>query len=324
MRSWATFGKFLISFALGGYIFAYHIDFSSFMSVVRKVAPVDFMLVLLFHLLQRFLTAFQMREYFSQLHIPLRTLAIFKIQLISSFYALFMPGDMVAGAVSWGYLVQEDGTKKAQFAAGLIYLRLVNLLTLIPFAALGVILEPRLRNQTIFPYFLLSILVLLAIASPLCIRKVSLIWEHALHTLFSFVPRSKTASRLTQINATLWDAVRVNYQMTLRQKLYLWTLSFAINGIGIIFVYLSAKTAFVQMPWTVNLWLTPLMTVIHSLPLTINGTGLREISLIYLLNTLYGIPNEAAMLLSAIVLVISILVGLWGGFYSLTFRTGKR
>ncbi|MHA2013516.1 MAG: hypothetical protein ACTSWG_14195, partial [Candidatus Helarchaeota archaeon] len=62
--------------------------------------------------------------------------------------------------MTW-YLLSKDNGKRAQVASVIVYLRILNLITLLPFALLGIYLEPKLKAYNIQSYVLVFGLLLL-------------------------------------------------------------------------------------------------------------------------------------------------------------------
>jgi uncharacterized membrane protein YbhN (UPF0104 family) len=64
------------------------------------------------------------------------------------------------------------------------------------------------------------------------------------------------------------------------------------------------------------------MIVVHMLPLSFGGLGVREITLVYVLNTLYATSAESVLLLSMITLLATTLLGLAGGLWNFLLAAG--
>ena len=89
-------------------------------------------------------------------------------------------------------------------------------------------------------------------------------------------------------------------------------------------MYLALITVNIEVPILTATWLVALLTIITMLPITIAGIGVRDISLIFILNKFYAIPPESAVILSTLLLSIGMIFFgvILGGYYAVTF--GKK
>ena len=67
--------------------------------------------------LERYMMAFQLRRISDGLGMGLSTAQIFRINIITSFYELFLPGSVVTGAIRWYKLSQLSKMKIPTLAA---------------------------------------------------------------------------------------------------------------------------------------------------------------------------------------------------------------
>ena len=69
-------------------------------------------------------------------------------------------------------------------------------------------------------------------------------------------------------------------------------------------VFAALWFAGIAIPMQASLWLHAVITIIHSLPFTFAGTGLREITLVGLLQILFDVPSGSAMCFSLVILLV--------------------
>jgi uncharacterized membrane protein YbhN (UPF0104 family) len=88
-------------------------------------------------------------------------------------------------------------------------------------------------------------------------------------------------------------------------------------------MYYTLEMVNIHLPFSVAPWLLALVAIIAMLPLTIGGIGVRDISFVFILQELYGVPAEASLLASMVILLIgSIFFGaILGGYYALTYQS---
>jgi glycosyltransferase 2 family protein len=94
-------------------------------------------------------------------------------------------------------------------------------------------------------------------------------------------------------------------------------LSFAIQFISVVIMWLAALSIQIEAPFYVFLIFIPIVNLTIMIPLTINGFGLRE-SIYYLLFSQIGLPVETSVTLALLNFLIVTLASLPGGVaYSL-------
>lgn len=89
-------------------------------------------------------------------------------------------------------------------------------------------------------------------------------------------------------------------------------ISFIVQGLATLQVILLSIAMTLPVPWHAYLVVVPLVTLLTMLPLTVNGMGVREGSLILLLSS-YGVTDEQAFALGLGWFALSLGVGLIGG-----------
>ncbi|EDN70196.1 membrane protein [Beggiatoa sp. PS] len=151
---------------------------------------------------------------------------------------------------------------------------------------------------------------------------MTLLTESILSYLISLIPIKKLSTRLLEANDNVWNSVKISQAMPLNFTFKVITLSLLSQILAIIFMYYALEMVNIHLPFSVAAWLLALVAIIAMLPLTIGGIGVREISLIFILNELYGVPAEASLLVSTVILLIgSIIFGaILGGYYAVTYK----
>jgi len=185
-------------------------------------------------------------------------------------------------------------------------------------------LEPKLKAYNIQSYVLVFGLLLLIMLLPFFWHRLTLLTESILNYLISLIPIKKLSKRLLEANDNVWNSVKISQAMPLNFTLKVITLSLLSQILAIIFMYYALEMVNIHLPFSVAAWLLALVAIIAMLPLTIGGIGVRDISFVFILNELYGVPAEASLLVSTVLLLIgSIIFGaILGGYYAVTF--GKK
>ncbi len=308
--------KITLTFFLIYFIFQKYIDTDAFIGTIKKISLIYLPLLTIIVIVNRLIMAYQVKFGLRIYQIYTSTFRVLKIQFVSVFYSMFLPGDLVAGAISW-HLLSKDTGKRAQVAAILAYIRMLNLLTLLPFAIVGLISEPFLIHMNLHvPIIAVGILLVLAML-PFIWPPATFIGErisrwvlHALHL-----------KRLESAAINLWQSIHICTHMATKNLIIIIALSFGIQFIGIVILLFMSQIAGIILPITMILWLRALITMIHLLPFTLAGIGVREISLLYILQEFYSVEPEKALLLSSLIFVfIFVLVALPGAIFTLRLK----
>ncbi|MDX1541622.1 MAG: lysylphosphatidylglycerol synthase domain-containing protein, partial [Geminicoccaceae bacterium] len=99
-----------------------------------------FSLALLVYVTEIVAMAVRIRILTGQSSMPLSTGAILEINLVASFYALFVPGDLAAGAIRWYRMSRPSGQRAEAFAA-ISFARLIDTIGLFALGGLAFLLD---------------------------------------------------------------------------------------------------------------------------------------------------------------------------------------
>jgi len=125
-----------------------------------KIWPLLFSLLVTF--LMRFLWAYQISITQPPMDMHFSVYAIFRIQMIATFYSLVLPGDLLAGGVSW-YKLSRPGRKYVEAGALLIFFRLVQISCLVFIGLIVALWDPQIGSpefRTLIIIGLLSIIIM--------------------------------------------------------------------------------------------------------------------------------------------------------------------
>ncbi len=314
--------KLFFSFGIIIFIIHNYINIDDFIKTVQGInySILPFLFILIY--VTRILIAYQTKISFTPFNINTNTHDIFRIHFISSFYSLVLPSDLAASGITW-YLLSKENNRRAEVASAIVYLRILNIITLLPFALLGIYLEPKIREYNIHVYVLAFGFLLFIILLSLFWHKLATIIESIFNYLIQLIPLNKLSKRLLEANLNVWNSVKIIRKMPIKFFVNIIILSFVFQLLTIISTYLVLEMVNIHLSISVSAWLTALLTIIAFIPLTISGIGLRDLSLIYVLQEFYLISPESSLFLSTVILLITIFFCVFfGGYYAITF--GKR
>lgn len=316
--------KVLISTSLIIIILYKYVNVSNLTQVFKNTNFFIFPFLIFLVFLTRLLIAYQTKISLIPFNVKTCTSDILKVHFISTFYSLALSSDLIAGGITW-YLLSKENGRRAEVASVIVYLRILNLLTLLPFALVGIYLESKLEIYHIQWYVLWLGFLLLLMLLPFFWYRLTLVVENTSNYIILLIPVKKISKRLLEANYNVWNAVKINQAMPLKFSLKIIALSFASQLVAIVFMYLTLEMVNIHLPISVAAWLLALVAIIAMLPLTIGGIGVRDFSFVFILKELYNVPSEASLLASTVILFIGTLFFgvLLGGYYAVTLSKQK-
>jgi hypothetical protein len=315
--------KLTITVGLLVFIFYRYIDLGILIQAFGQISYIYFIVVLLLALLYRLVLALQMKLFFNSVSdFKFSTWKIFKIQQIATFYGLVLPGDIAGGFVTWFYFAGESN-KKADSAAVIIYTRLINIVTLLPFAAVGLLLEPRLRGTGLSDVIIILLVLSALLMVPFLWKRSSQFLNNICIKIINIIPWTKVKTYLLKMNGVFWDAI-ISCNSTGKKNLfYVFALSFFTQIIIISSTDILMQMVGINLPLSVSAWMIAVLVVVQLLPVSLAGIGVRDISLVYLLGSFYLVASEKALVLSTFFLIFTLIFAVLGGFYYLLHKRNK-
>ena len=302
-----------------GYIFYRYVDVSHLWTDLTHAHLVWLSGAVLMHILIRISQAYQTMINVNYYGMGFSLFDITKFQLISSFYAFVLPGDIAGGGVTWRLLSRDNGLR-AQAASSIVFLRLLNLSAFVPFAALGFLIEPALEKSGLGIY-LLFVTVFLAIFMLPFIS----------HTMGSFVEAIGSRfilalpwKRIHEAYANFWYSVKLISDMPGKLIFSIIWQAVLAQCLAVVLFYCCALSVGLNVPFSVFLWIRAIVAIIQLLPITIGGLGLREFTFIVLLQKLYHVEPVQATSFSLTVFITTFLLGGIAGAYFVVFDKRKK
>ena len=294
------------------------VDPGTFFALAEKTAVLPIIACFASLLAGRWLQAVQIRIALSAGGIDAGVAEIFRAQLIATFYTMFLPGDVVGGGITW-YLLKRLRGGGAMIATILVYVRLVFLVSAIPFVVFGLLIEERLHSAPVLVALTMVSAATILVALPLISRSAAAAAGRLLSsTSAKFGKHSAWMQRILKL---LQDCVTTCASASVRSVAAVFTLAIVLHLIGAAGFWFAAEASHANVPIHAFLWLWPLMLVVHMLPISLGGLGVRELTLIYVLNALFATSAESVLLISMIGLLATTLFSLAGGIWSAVLAT---
>ena len=236
--------------------------------------------------------------------------AICRINFITSFYSLFLPGYLAGGVIRWHRIARHD-RKPAQALAIVLFGRVISTIVSVAIGFTCWALDERARSVPAYGIALAALFVSLLIAYWLLFtgRNASGLahWLGRQHWIPGMVSSKlgkvlHAASRFDQLGAR-----------RLASTIGLLTVH---ELIGILSFYWLAVALHLPLSFVATGWIRCYIALITMLPLTIMGIGVRDGSLIFILRT-YAISPALAVGYSTLLLGRTFILGLLGGLCEL-------
>lgn len=232
-------------------------------------------------------------------------LKLFKYHFFGLFIQLFLPSTL-SGDLVKAYRLSKSGDNKLESYSSVMFARLMGLILYIVLGILVMIVFP--RTMLILPLYL--------IIATLCIY-VAMIGI----IIFVFMPRfSEKVSQFFSFRLWKkgWDMIRsmqqsfIEYRNYRRTLLYSLALTFFIY-LSMILTTITTFMSFHQyLPFSLVFAYTPIIYIVQLLPLTPNGTAIREWSMLLFYQT-SGITNESIIMYAIVGYGSVVIVNLLGG-----------
>jgi uncharacterized protein (TIRG00374 family) len=296
--------KAAISIGLLGYLVS-QVPFVDVMSAIAGAQVPEVASAIVLGMMARHAEASRMRLLTHRRGIPLSTWDILRINLTTNFYDMLLPGDFAGGVIRW-YKLALAGNNAGRALETLIMNRLAQTIVLVGSGLVFWMLDGRARAHGAVGAAiaaLLGVLMLLqwSISQPAAIAK----WTR-LSLRASFIPEYIEALLVRVAQST--ENGGVSHPPAVR----LWGLTLVAEALALLSFYLLAVSLRIDLSLVSMGWVRCVVAIATMLPLSISGVGIRDATLVYLLNP-YGVGAASAMALSFLLLGRRILTGLLGG-----------
>lgn len=294
----------LITIALLGYL-ATIIPIKDIVNAATHISLSYVALALAVSLFVKFLHSVQMSWILGRQKSSLSILNIYVINLITSFYTLFLPGTLAGGAVRW-YQFTKSGVKAESALAAIIFSRLFEVSLTV---GMGVIflatdfgkLEGAGQVVTLVGFVLFLLLM------------YWLLFNRAAHVFIrSLLARFWFGKAINKKVLVLLDALAKYDSLGFRFHIKLCLMGLCRFLISNFAIYLFALSLGIGVSFVTLAWIGALFSLLLMLPISISGFGVREATFVLTL-TQYGVPAESALLLSLLLFIREVFIGCIGG-----------
>jgi uncharacterized protein (TIRG00374 family) len=253
------------------------------------------------------LSAYRLQILTNKQGMSLSVSQIVKINFVTSFYGLFVPGLLSSGVIRWHKMTIVDKKRTEAFAAiafGRLHYTIIVVVLGIMFLALDMSYGPRNLSILIFFCLLPALFIIYFIGfSP----KTLIVFEKLYHGAGKIIPYS-----VYNWIKNIFISTTQYHSLSLRSWSSITVLALVENLLGALMVYLLAMAININISFINIGWIRSVIIIFTTLPISFSGVGLREGGFLVLLGT-YGVPGEEALALSFLVFATVLFLAGIGG-----------
>ena len=234
---------------------------------------------------------------------------------LGTFYALILPGELVAGVAKWADLSAATGDRTKVLSAMVltkVALAIPPLLT----GSVALLANNPLPTNSLTVAAAATAFVVISTTALLLNPATGQRLNDAMVSILRYgpgflrLPGERLVSSLASFRKMRWT----EYFVVL-------CLSFAVFGLNILGMAFAATAAGVSVPVTALFWINLILFITRLLPVTIGNLGIRE-GVLVLTFGLYGIGAAPAVLVGLLMFSSVLFVGFLGGIYQLAIASG--
>jgi uncharacterized protein (TIRG00374 family) len=255
--------------------------------------------------------------FLKMLHLQVPLAETTRLFFIGAFFNQFLPGTTGGDVVRVLYLMREHPEHRT---AGFLSVAVDRLLAMLVLVAMGLAFawgraEWFAQSLTVGNTMKIFAIILFTMALGLAASFV-LTKRHLVERLPSGMPFREAIVKLS----TLWQLCIENRREALLGAFY--TIPMLVTFFAAFYFVARAFTPKVNFLDMMSIM--PLVTAISSLPISLNGIGVREALLDELLHELCGVAKGTGMLVSITGMVVYLICGLPGGWFYLSRRRREK
>jgi len=290
--------KLVLASALLGLLFHF-VPMDEVGTAISAVSPGILVVAVLLQFLMRVVATPRMHVITSNQDMTLGYIQLFRIQLISQYYALMLPGTLAAGGATWLKYVQAGAGMSAAIAAVTLN-RGIGTLVMLVTGGIAWLMDRGHVNSSG-----MAVLVMLCAALMLA----------AIFGRVSWTPSggdvSRTSPWLGWLRGFL-NRLLLFQRVSPTGKLVVLASSLAHEFVGALTIWCFALAVGLSLDLRTVFWMRAALQVVLMAPMHIAGLGVREASLVGL-GALVGVPPAMALAWSLVIFAGSLVVSAVGG-----------
>jgi glycosyltransferase 2 family protein len=231
---------------------------------------------------------------------------IVRINFITSFYSLFLPGHLAGGVIRWHRMSSHD-KKPAQALATILFTRMLSTIVTVVVGLACWLLDPVARRTLGFGLGFTVLLLGLLIAHWLLFNSGRAHWLASWLGGRSWLPKFAA----DKIGKVLVSVDKFG-ELTFGRLAGTGALLVLSELIGILSFYLISVAMHLGLSPVSIGWVRAYVTLLTLLPISIMGVGVRDGSMVVMLRA-YAVAPALALTYSALLLTRTVVLALLGG-----------
>ena len=237
---------------------------------------------------------------------------LYKLNLISQYYTLILPGQIAGEAVKT-FILGRNNKDIEGIAVSVIVDKITGFLGLFILMVIGLLLTKISYSPIILWSVLAAFCAGVFFLFCLQINMLFNIVNHFINRIKMKFPKLKRVIQSFQKAFIAWH----QYSKQIMTILLSITAGILYQFMGVFLFYFIGNNLNISMPLIDWFWIVGLLSIALFLPITIGGIGVREGTLVGILGTM-GVVPEKALALSFIVFGVQIITSLIGGIFAWT------
>jgi glycosyltransferase 2 family protein len=289
-------------------ILIFNVDFTGLINNLIGIKIVPFLISMSLAFFMRLIWAYQVSFGLAPLALKLNIRDLFRFSLVSTFYSLIFPGELVAGTIAWLRL-SFPIRKEIELGTLLIYFRLLNTLTLLLIGGIGAWFDYVLASTQFRIFISIMFVCVFVMFIPFFQTSLSITLIKFGNTIINFLPFSRfTSPKLERI----WTSIEVFHKLRIQKVFFLIVVSFLFHFTGIFAYYLLTLAVEIDLSIFLVGWIRSILSVLQMIPITIGGLGIRESSIVLILAN-YDVSITKSLVYSFTIFFLILIPGLVGG-----------
>lgn len=302
--------KLIFGFGLLGYLVAYKTDPAAILAVLKGISWPLAVAAFLLHAVGLLISAIRWKLLLDEKGSPYSIRQLMQYYLVGIFFSHFLPSRF------GGDVVRVSDTRDipegmAASLAVVVYERLSGIVALMVFALVSALIK--LKFTMGFPFIYLTLLAGFVFLALLILLWLKLPRDFVSHWKPRWPFLARIVAKLSVIHAVIYDFLK---HKKIQQRVVFWAFLLQLNVvIHYYLIGMALKTT--RIPFLDYFFIIPILLFILSVPLSINGIGVRDLTMIKFFS-LYGYGASYAIGFSLLDVLFNLILGVIGGLiYSL-------
>ena len=303
---WGLVFKWVISLGLLALVLAY----VPLAEIGVELAKANFLMVaggIGLLIVMRLVSAVRMRIITRRQGMTLSITEILKINFVTGFFGLFLPGYIAAGAMRWHMLSGKD-RKRLEALTSVAFDRVNDMIVMLLIGGLSLATAAVETVPPGLPWILGGALGALIVLYLLLLNSRTTHWSQRIVVLLGLTRWTWFYRLFTRLTVSMARF----HSLSAGVRIRVWGLSLLFHVLGTLAFYLIASSLELNLSLLDVAWLRAVLSLLFMLPLSVSGIGVRETALVVLLAP-FGISSAQAVAYSFLMMSAQLVLAGIGG-----------